>query len=74
MAEKEELNMKDVKFKMRTRIVLKICPNEVMAIREKKCRGREDVETTELSDGTFLNFRNKVWIEKQGCQQHNADV
>ena len=65
--------MKDVEFKMRTRITPEICPNKVIAFTEK-CPGREDGETAKLPDGTFLIFGNKVSIEKQGRQQSNAEV
>ena len=65
--------MKDIEFKMRTRITREIYPNEVIAFSEK-CPGREDGETAKLSDGTFLIFGDKVSIEKQGYQQSNAEV
>ena len=65
--------MKDVEFKMRTRITPEVCPNEVIAFSEK-FPGREDGETAKLSDGTSLIFENKISIEKQGCQQPNAEV
>ena len=70
----KEAYVKDIEFKMRTRIVAKICPNEVIALSEKR-PGREDGETTKLSDGTFfLNFRNEVSIKYHGHQQYNAEV
>ena len=65
--------MKDVEFKMRTRITPEICPNEIIAFSEK-CPSCEDGETTKLSDGIFLIFGDKVSIENQGRQQPNAEV
>ena len=65
--------MKDVEFKMRTRIIAKICPDEVVAFSEKS-PSREDGETAKLSDGTFLDLRKEVPIKQQGRQQPNADV
>jgi hypothetical protein len=62
MTERKRPYMKDIEFKMRTRIIAKIFPNEVIALREK-CPGREDGETAKLSDGTFLNFGNLVPIK-----------
>ena len=54
--------MKDLEFKMRTRITVEIFPNEVIAFGEK-CPSREDGETAELSDTIFLVFRKQVSIE-----------
>ena len=65
--------MKDVEFKVGTRITPEICPNEVIAFSEK-CPGREDGETAKLSDSIFLIFGDKASIEKQGYQQPNAEV
>ena len=65
--------MKDVEFKMRTRITAEICPNEVIAFSEK-CPGRDDGETAKLSDGIFLILGDEVSIEKQGGQQPNTEV
>ena len=59
--------VKNVEFKMRTRIATEICPNEVIAFSEK-CPGREDGKTTKLSDSIFLVFGDKKSIEKQGRQ------
>ena len=65
--------MKDVEFKMRTRITAEICPNEVIPFSEK-CPGREDGETAKLSDSIFLIVGNKVPVKEQGCQQPNAEI
>ena len=67
--------MKDVEFKMRTRIIAEIFPDKIMSFSEK-CPSREDGETAKLSDSTFLILGNtsKVSIEKQGSQQPNAEV
>ena len=65
--------MKDVEFKMRTRITGEIFPNKVMSF-SQKCPSREDGETAKLSDSTFLVFGSEVSIEKQGRQQPNAEV
>ena len=65
--------MKDVEFKMRTRITAEIFPNEVIAFREK-FPGREDGETAKFPDSIFLRFGDKVSMEKQGRQQPNAKV
>ena len=66
--------MKDVEFKMRTRITPEICPNEIISFSEKS-PGREDGETAKLSNSTLLNFGNKVPIKKQSRQQQpNAEV
>ena len=54
--------MKDVEFKMRTRITPEIFPNEVIAFSEK-FPSREDGETSELSDSIFLFFGKQVSIE-----------
>ena len=58
---------------MRTRMTLEIFPNKVMAFSEKS-PGREDGETTKLSDGAFLIFGSTVSIKEQGRQQQNAEV
>ena len=65
--------MKDVEFKVRSRITPEICPNEIIAFSEK-CPGREDGEAAKFSNSSFINFGIKVPIKKQGCQQPNAEV
>ena len=56
--------MKDVEFKMRTRITPKIFPNEVIAFGEKKNQAvKGGGEITKLSDDTFLNSGNEVPIK-----------
>ena len=55
------------------RIVPKIGPDKVVAFSEK-WPGREDGETAEFSNGTFLIFWRKVSREKEGRQQPNAEV
>ena len=73
MTQRKITYVKDVEFKMRTRITPEICPNEIISFSEK-CPGRQDGETAKLSDGTFLIFGNNVAIKKQGRQQPNAEV
>jgi hypothetical protein len=75
MTQRKRTYLKDVEFKMRTRITAEIFPNKVIAFGEK-FPGREDGQTTKLSDSTFLIFGNtsKVSVEKQGRQQPNAEV
>ena len=65
--------MKDVEFKMGTRITAEIFPNKVIAFR-KKFPGSEDGETAKLPDSIFLRFGDKVSIEKQGRQEPNSKV
>ena len=67
--------MKDIEFKMWSRITAEIFPNKVMSFSEK-FPGREDGKSAKLPESTFtfLVFGNKVSIEKQGHQQPNAEI
>jgi hypothetical protein len=65
--------LKDVEFKMRTGITLEIGPDKVIAFSEKR-PGCEEGETAKFSDATLVIAGSNVSIEKQGCQQPNAEV